>query len=63
MTFIACYCRVSTRHQKNVSQRVEIDKWIRNSGLDQTAVRWFEDNETGTNHSAVSLRTNAESNF
>ncbi len=48
MTIIACYCRVSTRHQKNVSQRVEIDKWIQNSGLDQTAVRWFEDKETGT---------------
>ena len=48
MNHIACYCRVSTRHQKNDSQRAEIDKWIRNNGIDQTTVQWFEDKETGT---------------
>ena len=48
MRNIACYCRVSTRHQKNDSQRAEIDKWIRNNGIDQTTVLWFEDKETGT---------------
>ena len=48
MNHIACYCRVSTRHQKNDSQRAEIAKWIRNNGIDQTIVLWFEDKETGT---------------
>ena len=48
MNLIACYCRVSTRHQKNDSQRVAIDRWLKHSGLNQTAIRWFEDKETGT---------------
>jgi DNA invertase Pin-like site-specific DNA recombinase len=48
MTHIACYCRVSTRHQKNDSQRSEIEKWIRNNGLDLSTIRWFEDKESGT---------------
>ena len=48
MALIACYCRVSTRHQKNDSQRAEIGRWLKNSGLDLSAVRWFEDKETGT---------------
>ena len=48
MTLIACYCRVSTRHQKNDSQRAEIDKWVTSNGLDKTAIRWFEDKDTGT---------------
>jgi len=48
MTLVVCYCRVSTRNQKNNSQRGEINKWIQNCGLDQTAVRWLEDKETGT---------------
>ena len=48
MRHIACYCRVSSRHQKNDSQRAEIDKWIRNNGIDQTTIQWFEDKETGT---------------
>ena len=48
MTLIACYCRVSTRHQKNDSQRVEINKWVTSNGLDKIAIRWFEDKDTGT---------------
>lgn len=48
MPLIACYCRVSTRHQKNDSQRTEITHWLENNGLDLSAVRWFEDKETGT---------------
>ena len=47
MSLIACYCRVSTRHQKNDSQRSEITRWLKNNGIDLTAVRWFEDKETG----------------
>ena len=47
MTLIACYCRVSTRHQKNDSQRAEINRWLHNNHLDLSAVRWFEDKESG----------------
>jgi DNA invertase Pin-like site-specific DNA recombinase len=45
---IACYCRVSTRHQKNDSQRAEIEQWLRNNQMDLSAVRWFEDKESAT---------------
>lgn len=48
MTIIACYCRVSTRHQKNDSQRAEIERWLRNNQTDLSAVRWFEDKESAT---------------
>jgi len=44
---IACYCRVSTRRQKNDSQRSEIARWLRANGIPPTRVRWFEDKETG----------------
>jgi len=47
MSLVACYCRVSTRHQKNDSQRNEIKRWLKNNGIDLSAVRWFEDKETG----------------
>ena len=48
MALIACYCRVSTRHQKNDSQRVEIERWLRNNQMDVSAVQWFEDKESAT---------------
>ena len=48
MPLIACYCRVSTRHQKNDSQRAEINRWLKNNDIDLSAVRWFEDKETGS---------------
>lgn len=48
MAIIACYCRVSTRHQKNDSQRAEITRWLKNNDLDLSHVRWFEDKESGT---------------
>lgn len=48
MALIACYCRVSTRHQKNDSQRAEIERWLHNNPVDQSAVRWFEDQESAT---------------
>jgi len=44
---ITCYCRVSTRRQKNDSQRSEIARWLRANGIPSTRVRWFEDKETG----------------
>lgn len=45
---IACYCRVSTRHQKNDSQRAEINQWLKNNRIKNSAVRWFEDKESGS---------------
>lgn len=47
MSLIACYCRVSTRNQKNDSQRSEIKRWLKNNDFDLSAVRWFEDKESG----------------
>ena len=44
---IACYCRVSSRSQKNDSQREEIRRWLKGSGVKKSAVEWFEDKETG----------------
>ena len=44
---IACYCRVSTRHQKNDSQESEIKKWLAGNGIDPSQVEWFFDHETG----------------
>lgn len=48
MGLIACYCRVSTRHQKTDSQRAEIIRWLKRNAVDFANVRWFEDKETGT---------------
>ncbi len=47
MMTIACYCRVSTRHQKNDSQESEIKKWLEGNGIDPSQVEWFFDHETG----------------
>lgn len=44
---IACYCRVSTRNQKNDSQESEIKKWLEGNGIDITQVEWYFDNESG----------------
>jgi DNA invertase Pin-like site-specific DNA recombinase len=46
MVLIACYCRVSTRHQKNDSQRAEIERWLQNNHMNVSTVRWFEDKES-----------------
>lgn len=48
MALIACYCRVSTRHQKNDSQRAEIARWLEQTPMDRSAIRWFEDQDSGT---------------
>ncbi len=44
---IACYCRVSTRQQKNDSQESEIKKWLTGNGIDDAQVDWYFDHETG----------------
>lgn len=44
---IACYCRVSTRRQKNDSQRAEIERWLSGNRVGKNHVTWFEDKETG----------------
>jgi DNA invertase Pin-like site-specific DNA recombinase len=44
---VGCYCRVSTRRQKNDSQRAEIARWAGAQGIPARRIRWFEDTETG----------------
>ena len=44
----ACYCRVSSRRQKNDSQRAEIQRWLTNHRIRKASVRWYEDRESGT---------------
>jgi len=44
---VACYCRVSSRSQKNDSQRSEIRRWLLGNGIAAASVEWFEDKETG----------------
>jgi DNA invertase Pin-like site-specific DNA recombinase len=45
---VACYVRVSTRHQKDDGQRAEIQKWLDGNGIDPRQVEWYPDKETGT---------------
>ena len=47
MRLIACYCRVSSRKQKNDSQKSELKRWLRANGIKSKDVTWFEDKETG----------------
>jgi DNA invertase Pin-like site-specific DNA recombinase len=44
---IACYCRVSSRRQKHDSQKAELQRWLRQTGVRSSRVQWFEDTETG----------------
>jgi DNA invertase Pin-like site-specific DNA recombinase len=44
---IACYCRVSSAHQKTDSQKPEIRRWLQGNGVDPATAEWFEDRETG----------------
>lgn len=43
---LACYCRVSSRHQRNDGQKAEITQWLSAQGIDPATVLWFEDQET-----------------
>lgn len=45
---IACYCRVSSRHQNPESQKVQITQWLQGHNIPMSDVRWFEDVESGT---------------
>jgi len=45
---IAAYVRVSSRRQKDDSQRAEIQKWLDANGIDAKQVEWYADKETGT---------------
>ena len=45
---IAAYIRISTKSQKQDSQRSEVIAWLKAHGHDLQAVQWFEDTETGT---------------
>src|SRR5271168_3601510 len=44
---VACYVRVSSRRQKDDSQRAEIEKWLDANGIDRKQVEWYADKETG----------------
>jgi DNA invertase Pin-like site-specific DNA recombinase len=44
---IACYCRVSTRQQKNDSQEAEIKKWLKGNRIALSKVEWYFDHESG----------------
>jgi len=43
----ACYCRVSSFHQKNDSQKAEIQRWLQRHNVKRSEVNWFEDKESG----------------
>jgi DNA invertase Pin-like site-specific DNA recombinase len=43
---IACYVRVSSRHQKTDSQESEIKKWLAGNSIAPSQVEWYRDTET-----------------
>jgi DNA invertase Pin-like site-specific DNA recombinase len=45
---IACYCRVSSRHQNPESQKAQITQWLEGNDIRLSDVRWYEDVESGT---------------
>jgi DNA invertase Pin-like site-specific DNA recombinase len=47
VTMIACYCRVSSRHQKSDGQKAEMLQWLQGNNMPLSGVQWFEDIETG----------------
>lgn len=47
MKKIAAYVRVSTRNQKDDSQRAEIQKWLDNQGFNLNQIEWYSDKESG----------------
>lgn len=44
---IACYCWVSSRHQKSDGQKAEMLQWLQGNNMPLSGVQWFEDIETG----------------
>jgi len=54
---IACYVRVSTRRQKDDSQRAEIEKWLDANGIERSQVKWYAQTafiDINADHSASS---------
>ncbi|MCO8124739.1 recombinase family protein [Stieleria sp. TO1_6] len=45
----ACYVRVSSASQHGDGQRSEIKRWLEGNGMEPNAVRWFEEQESGSN--------------
>jgi DNA invertase Pin-like site-specific DNA recombinase len=45
---IACYCRVSSRHQNPESQKAQITQWLQDNDIPPSDVQWYEDVESGT---------------
>lgn len=43
----ACYTRVSTYHQKNDAQKLEIQNWLDNHNIKNNDIIWYEDKESG----------------
>ena len=44
---VACYVRVSSRHQKTDGQEAEIRKWLAGHGIDPATVTWFIEKVSG----------------
>lgn len=44
---IAAYLRVSSRGQRDDSQRSEISGWLRRNGINLEKVHWYSDTQTG----------------
>lgn len=45
---IGVYTRVSSRSQRDDSQRAEISKWLKANGIEASSVSWYADQMTGT---------------
>lgn len=45
---LACYCRISTSHQKAESQQAALKRWLKGNRIATRDVHWFTDTETGT---------------
>lgn len=45
---VACYVRVSSRRQKDDSQRSEIQRWLMSHAIDPSQVEWYADQVSGS---------------
>lgn len=45
---VACYVRVSSRRQKDDSQRSEIQRWLTSHAIDPSHIEWYADQESGS---------------
>ncbi len=63
MMKIGIYMRVSSRDQKQDSQRREITRWLKAHGHDPKAVTWFEDIETGQHMDRPAIKALKKATF